>query len=344
MQVQVKIEQIIQEIGDAFTLELENHPEIANYKPGQFLNFFLDINGEEVVRQYSFSTSPYLNEKPGITIKRVPGGLASNYLGDQLKPGDSIEVSTPNGRFTTSTNNGRQILMVAGGSGITPLYSILKTILASESDSIISLFYANRNADSIIFRNQLDSFERQYESRLKVTHFLSENNNETLDNAIYRRLNPKDFQKYIDTYWKQNPEAFICGPDSIMKMSQDSLINLGVPDERIKTEAFVGSGFGENAAGHEEAFTEVIIENFNGAPVTFSANRNQSVLKSAFDAGFRLKHSCQESMCGACKVRLLSGKLNMKTNYALPDDELDQGYVLLCSGFPESDKLELQYE
>ncbi|MEQ9302552.1 MAG: ferredoxin--NADP reductase, partial [Marinoscillum sp.] len=308
------------------------------------LNFFLNINDREVVRQYSFSSSSLMGELPSVTIKKVPGGLVSNFIGENYRAGDEVFVSTPNGRFTTTFRNGRSILMVAGGSGITPLYSILKTILASESDSIISLFYANRNADSIIFRNQLDSLERQHESRLKVTHFLSENNNETLDNAIYRRLNPKDFQKYMDTYWKQNPEAFICGPDSMMKMSQEALINLGVPDERIKTEAFVGSGFGENAAGHEEAFTEVIIENFNGAPVTFSANRNQSVLKSAFDAGFRLKHSCQESMCGACKVRLLSGKLDMKTNYAFPDVELDQGYVLLCSGFPESDKLELQYE
>lgn len=343
MQVQVKIEQIIQETRDAFTLVLENHPEIENYKPGQFLNVFLDINGQEVVRQYSFSTSPILDALPGLTIKRVAHGLASNFLGDQLKPGDHIEVSTPNGRFTTSTKNGRQVLMVAGGSGITPLFSMLKTILTFEPETRVTLFNANRKEDSIIFKKQLDSLEKQYDGRLKVTHFLSDENQKDTSDVILRRLNPQDFQKYMDTHWKQNPEAFICGPDSLMKIAEESLINLGLPAERIKMEAFTGTGIEENIASQEETYSEVVIENFNGAPISFSANRNQSVLKSAFDAGFRLKHSCQESMCGACKVKLLSGKLNMKTNYALPDEELEQGYVLLCSGYPESDKLELQY-
>ncbi|MEQ8582448.1 MAG: ferredoxin--NADP reductase [Marinoscillum sp.] len=345
MKTRVKIEKVIRETSDAFTLVLENAPSIGSYLPGQFLNFFLDINGEEVVRQYSFSSSALIGEPPAVTIKKVAGGLASNFLGEHLRAGDEVSVSTPSGRFTTTYGERRRVLMVAGGSGITPLYSMMKSILAREPESQVTLLYANRSSESIIFKAGLDYLEQKYHGRLEVKHFLSAEDAgpEKQENTVFRKLNRFDFQKYVDAYWKESPEVFICGPDSLMDLSVVSLSDLGLSDDRIRVEAFTGTGGVENTNDASEACTQVEIRDFNGGPVAFRADRNQPVLKSALDAGIRLPHSCKESMCGACKVKLISGQLHMKTNYALPDDELEQGYVLLCSGFPQSEKLALQY-
>ncbi len=345
MKTRVKIERIIQETREAFTLVLENAPSIAQYLPGQFLNFFLQINGQEVVRQYSFSSSSFIGEPPSVTIKKVAGGLASNFIGEQLRAGDEVSVSPPNGRFTTTFGVARRVLMVAGGSGITPLYAMMKSILAQEPESRVTLLYANRSSESIIFKKELDHLERKYTGRLEVRHFLSAEDAglEKQENTFFRKLNRFDFQKYVDAYWKETPEVFICGPEALMNLSVESLTILGLSADQIKMEAFSGMPGIENRDDKPEAYTQVEIKDLNGEPITFTAESNQSVLKSALDAGIRLPHSCKESMCGACKVRLVSGQLNMKTNYALPDDEVEQGYVLLCSGFPQSEKLVLQY-
>ncbi|MBV6639183.1 MAG: ferredoxin--NADP reductase [Cyclobacteriaceae bacterium] len=338
----IKVKRVIRETPDAITLELEQHQIIARYQPGQFLNFFLEIDGKEVVRQYSFSSTALLNETPGVTIKKVDGGLASNYLIDHTKSGDSVMVSAPGGRFTTTFGKDRNVLMIAGGSGITPLFSILKSILSKESGSKVTLLYANKDYESIIFRNELESLQRQY-GRLHVTHFLS-----VQDTAIdthldikYRRINQSDLQKQLANT-ASHPEVFLCGPDSLMNFSSESLTTFGITPESIRTEAF--TGYGETSTNdNRQRQSEINIQNLDGKLISFLADQNKPILQSALEAGIRLPHSCKEAMCGTCKIRLTSGKINMKANYALPDDELDDGYVLLCSGFPESDILDMMY-
>ena len=178
-----------------------------------------------------------------------------------------------------------------------------------------------------------------------MKHFLSAEDAgpEKQENTVFRKLNRFDFQKYVDAYWKESPEVFICGPAGLMNLSVESLTNLGLSAGQIKMEAFSGSPGIENQDNKSEAYAQVEIRDFNGKPITFAADSNQSVLESALDAGIYLPHSCKKSMCGACKVKLISGQLHMKANYALADDEVEQGYVLLCSSFPQSEKLALQY-
>lgn len=340
MKASIKVKKVIRETPDAMTLELEQHQMIARYQPGQFLNFFLDIDGKEVVRQYSFSSTALLNETPGVTIKRVAGGLASNYLIDHTKAGDSVMVSDPGGRFTTTFGKDRNVLMIAGGSGITPLFSILKSILSKESGSKVTLLYASKDYESIIFRKELEALQQRYNG-LHVTHFLSvqETIIDTHLDLKYRRMNQSDLQHHVAA---GHLEVFICGPDSLMNFSSESLTTFGIAPETIRTEAF--TGYGETAAhDNRQSQSTINIHNLDGKAISFLADQNKPILQSALEAGIKLPHSCKEAMCGTCKIRLTSGKINMKANYALPDDELDDGYVLLCSGFPESDILDLMY-
>lgn len=343
MKASIKIEQVIRETPDAITLVLERNPMIEQYKPGQFLNFFVDVDGQEVVRQYSFSSSRLLNEKPKVTIKRVNGGAVSNHLIDTLNPGDSIVVSAPGGRFTTSFGTHRQVLLLAGGSGITPLFSLLKSILVAEPKSQVTLLYASKTYESIIFREELDALQQKYD-RFHLKYFLSSQNEVvyTSSDLLYRKIKEVDFQEYLNAFDKYTPEVFLCGPESFMSFSAETLNKLGVVVERIKTEVFSGYDKIESDHNHPNQ-SKVQIENFNGSTISFLADQNKPILQSALEAGIRLPHSCKEAMCGTCKIRLTSGKIKMKTNYALQDEEVDSGFVLLCSGFPESDILDMMY-
>ncbi|MEQ9219633.1 MAG: ferredoxin--NADP reductase [Cyclobacteriaceae bacterium] len=348
MKASIKIEQVIRETPDAITLELEQHRMIERYQPGQFLNFFLDIDGREVVRQYSFSSTALLNETPKVTIKRVNGGLVSNHLIDTLNPGDSIVVSAPGGRFTTSFGEHRHVLLLAGGSGITPLFSLLKSILVAEPKSQVTLLYASKTYESIIFREELDALHQKYD-KFHLKYFLSSQNEVvyTSSDLFYRRVREADFQDYLDEFDVYSPEIFLCGPESFMSFSAETLNKLGVTPEGIKTEVFSGYekiGSDHNQPNHNQPNqSQVQIKNIDGTTISFLADQNKPVLQSALEAGIRLPHSCKEAMCGTCRIKLRSGKISMKANYALQDDEVDSGYVLLCSGFPESDILDMMY-
>ncbi|MEQ8881094.1 MAG: ferredoxin--NADP reductase [Cyclobacteriaceae bacterium] len=343
MKASIKIEQVIRETPDAISLVLERNPMIEQYQPGQFLNFFVDVDGQEVVRQYSFSSSALLNETPKVTIKSVNGGLVSNHLIDTLNPGDSIVVSAPGGRFTTSFGEHRQVLLLAGGSGITPLFSLLKSILVAEPKSQVTLLYASKTYESIIFREELDALHQKYD-RFHLKYFLSSQDEVvyTSSDLFYRRVREADFQEYLNAFDRYTPEVFLCGPESFMSFSAETLNKLGVVPERIKTEVF--SGYEKIGSDHNQPNqSHVQIKNIDGSTVSFLADQNKPVLQSALEAGIRLPHSCKEAMCGTCRIKLRSGKINMKANYALQDEEVDSGYVLLCSGFPESDILDMMY-
>ncbi|MEQ8336111.1 MAG: FAD-binding oxidoreductase, partial [Cyclobacteriaceae bacterium] len=251
MKASIKIEQVIRETPDAITLELEQHRMIERYQPGQFLNFFLDIDGREVVRQYSFSSTALLNETPKVTIKRVNGGLVSNHLIDTLNPGDSIVVSAPGGRFTTSFGEHRHVLLLAGGSGITPLFSLLKSILVAEPKSQVTLLYASKTYESIIFREELDALHQKYD-KFHLKYFLSSQNEVvyTSSDLFYRRVREADFQDYLDEFDVYSPEIFLCGPESFMSFSAETLNKLGVTPEGIKTEVF--SGYEKIGSDHNQ--------------------------------------------------------------------------------------------
>lgn len=350
MKFPVRIKKIINESQNAYTLVLEDHPALADYQPGQFVNIYGKINGKEISRPYSFSSSQLLNEVPKITIKKVPGGQISNYLYENKKEGDSIEVSEPSGRFTTTYGKTkRQLFMIAGGSGITPIFSILKSVLYAEPSSSVTLLYANRDEGSIIFQSQLNELEMLYGKRLKVIHFLvsiaaSKNNGK----KRVGRISEKDIKEFQESalHRGEQLEVFVCGPNGLMDSSIASLLKLGVEKNQIKTEYFIASTLltGSEGSVTGSDFAHIELRNFNGETVRFSTPKDQPILQSAFRKNYKLPHSCQEAMCGTCKVKLIEGEIEMKENYALPDEELENGYVLLCTGLPKSEKIVAAYD
>ena len=170
----LKVKEIIQETSDAITIVFQEPAEGISYKAGQFLTLIVNINGEEVRRSYSLCTSTLTDKDPAVTVKRVEGGRMSNFLADSVKVGDTIKVMEPMGKFTTDlkVENKRHLVLFGGGSGITPLLAITKEILHGEPNSIISLIYANRNLDCIIFKDKLETIQRDFEGRFHVIHIL----------------------------------------------------------------------------------------------------------------------------------------------------------------------------
>jgi ring-1,2-phenylacetyl-CoA epoxidase subunit PaaE len=328
---------------------LENKSEVKAYKPGQFVSVFNEINGEEVSRSYSFSSSSFLKESPALTIKKMPEGLVSNFLADNLAVGDQLEISQPSGRFTTTYNTTkRHLLMIAGGSGITPIFSILKTVLHEEQESRVTLYYANRNSESIIFKDQLNELEKLYPNRFTLTHFLEAFGQFDIsqERLVYGRISEISLPEFLKNYVKtiEHLQVFVCGQDGLMSFSIATLLRLGLEKSQIQTEYFgldSEEKVGSSSSTAETA--QVEIRNFNGNTIHFNVLKDQPVLQPAFDQHYKLPHSCQEAMCGTCKVKLLEGEVDMEENYALPDDELEKGYVLLCVGYPQSDKVVLTY-
>jgi len=349
MKLFIKIERILKETKDAFTLILENKSEVKTYQPGQFVNVFSEINGEEVSRSYSFSSSPFLNESPALTIKRMPEGLMSNYLADNLTVGDQLEISQPSGRFTTTYGTvKRHLLMIAGGSGITPIFSILKTVLHEEPKSRVTLYYANRNSESIIFNDRLNELVKLYPNRFTLIHFLEaiDQADTSRENLVFGRISEVALAGFLknDVKTIEHLQVFVCGPDGLMSFSIATLLRLGLEKGQIRTEYF-GLGREETIkrSSNTAETAQVELRNFNGNTIHFNVPKDHPVLQSAFDQNYKLPHSCQEAMCGTCKVKLLKGEIEMKENYALPDEELERGYVLLCVGYPQSDKIVLTY-
>ncbi len=208
------VRSIVKETADAITITFEMPAEGLPYEAGQFLTLILDIDGDEVRRSYSLCTAPAVDPHPAVTVKRVASGQVSNYLNDTLKPGDTIHVAEPAGTFTTQVDaaNKRHLVMFGGGSGITPLMGLLKSVLHTESQSRVSLIYANRAADSIIFRQQLASLREQYIDRLHVVHVLEDatDHPDAQEGQVLTERVP-DLLKSL-SFSEATTEYFLCGP------------------------------------------------------------------------------------------------------------------------------------
>ena len=337
----VKIKSIIHETNDAFTIKFENDPIFNSYKSGQFINVFANINGEEVSRSYSFSSSPKLEELPAITIKRVDNGLVSNHLYREININENLLVSEPLGRFELTQNGKKYKVFIAGGSGITPIFSMIKTTVKDSNDNIL-LLYANQNIDSIIFKKKLLELQDQYLDRLEVIHFLEKApidkqkmkiESGRIDKNSLKKLLP--VQSSIDSF-------YLCGSQNMMENLKTYLLALGISEDQILTENF-STGPKEYTIENTENSKATVKIVIDGKPLIIKADKSKPILQSALEQGFNLPHSCQEALCGSCKIKLLKGKVNMVENYALADNDVSNGMVLLCSSLPDSDEIELSY-
>jgi ring-1,2-phenylacetyl-CoA epoxidase subunit PaaE len=345
------IKQIVQETKDAITLVFDQPATKLSYKPGQFLTLIVNIGGKEIRRSYSLCSSPYLDENPAVTVKRVDNGLMSNWLPDNLKPGSSIKIMEPMGQFTTEyvKSNKRHIVMFAGGSGITPMMSIIKSLITQEPDSIVSLIYCNRNIDSIIFKDALEQWATKYEGRLHVIHVLDEApmNWQGYSGLLNHDMLVKLFERIPD--WGIDKTTYLmCGPEGMMKNVETLLDAHKIPRDKIFKESFVTGTIDKKEKKEEAAATtsankarEVTIR-YDGNEFKFMVEPNRTILETALDQGIDLPYSCQSGLCTACRGKALSGKVKLDEEDGLSQSEKAEGYVLTCVGHPLTDDVVIE--
>lgn len=345
----LKVKQIVKETKDAISVVFEQPSNKINYKAGQFLTLIVMVNGKEVRRAYSLCSSPFNDTDLVVTVKRVDKGLMSNWLPDNLKAGERVKVMAPTGHFTTDykKENKRHLVMFAGGSGITPMMSIIKSTLTQEPDSICSLIYCNRDIDSIIFKDAFDQLQITHAGRLHVIHVLdtAPMNWQGYSGLLNREMLTKLFERIPD--WGIGSTTYLmCGPEGMMKNVEALLAERSIPKEKIFKESFVQGTINkeekkEVVSSGEKKAREVTIR-YDGEEYKVLVEPDRTILETALDQGIDLPYSCQSGLCTACRGKALSGQVKLDEEEGLSQSERAEGYVLTCVGHPLTDDVVIE--
>lgn len=350
----LKVSKVNRETADAVSIEFEIPSELTNefkYTQGQYLTFLLNQKGQEIRRSYSLCSAPATDSNLKVAVKEVPNGLASTFLNRVLKEGDYLESMPPMGNFYVDLNSSNQLkyVGVAAGSGITPILSILKQTLSTETKSEFVLIYSNKNKDSIIFNNELDSLVKKFDGRLKVLHVLSRQ--DTGNDLLNGRLE----KAKIEAIFNQEKlfgfnHFFICGPEEMIMNANQLLLDKGIDKSKIHFELFTTpvlmNSSNKTEVSHSDfsgdSKVKVIID---GIETNFTLNSDgASVLDAAMDAGADAPFSCKGAVCCTCKAKIISGKAELMMNYALTDKEVEDGYILTCQAHPRSEELVVDFD
>lgn len=347
-----------QETADAVSISFLIPDELRDkfqYKAGQYLTLELDVNGEKVRRAYSLCSCPLTDDQLTVTVKKVEGGKVSNKLNGPLQLGQTILVMPPEGRFTPEIdpNNKKHYFLFAGGSGITPMMSIIRTVLKAEPNSCITLIYANRNKNSVIFKNELEELAKTEKARLDVVH--------SYDTADMFWFGLKGFlttdvvKKQVAKYDRGLPKVFyICGPGELMATVKNGLIQMNIPQDTIHIEYFIAptsnkeetqvtapsapvSASADSAEGTQLKLT------LNGATHDIFVKNKKTILAAAQDAGLDPPYSCEAGICSTCMAKVTHGKVRMIENNILTEKEVANGYVLTCQALCESAEVSVEY-
>jgi ring-1,2-phenylacetyl-CoA epoxidase subunit PaaE len=342
-QLQLKIIRIIPETKNASTFVIERsdgHP--LHYEAGQFLTLIVTPKETQLRRSYSFSSTPLFDDFISITIKRIANGEASRWLLDHLGSGDNVVSLPASGKFTVETNieQSRQFFFIVAGSGITPAFSLIKKILIKEPHSEVFLFYQNRDEDNIIFEAQLLILQNDHPLKFKWVNFLSRPRNRFWQ---AERLNNPSLEKWIRAYWniEKKQACFLCGPTSFMRMAQFTLKEMGVTDDSIRKEYFTVDFIPPPPFIVNPGFREIMILR-NNLVFRLRAAYPTNILQAALDNHIQLPYSCRGGRCSTCVARLIKGKVKMSINEVLTEQEVKEGWVLTCVGYPETD-IELSF-
>lgn len=350
----LKVSRIIRETPDAVSIAFQVPPHLKSqfsYQAGQYLTFHHVINGEEVRRSYSVCSSPYLDEMPVIAVKKVENGRMSSYFNDHLKEGDILEAMPPMGKFIVVPEASRKAhyVLIGGGSGITPLYSILLTVLHQEPNSTITLLYANRNEVSVIFAAALKEMAATYPERLDIVYVYD--NPPAGWHGLSGFLTTPMIHQVLRQHVEKPREAvyYICGPGPLMQMAKSSLEMAGIPADHVKTEYFSAVSSETKAAPPVSATEDATIPHdvkveVYGKEHTITVKPGDTILNAAQDAGLEPPFSCTVGVCTTCRARVLSGKVHMDEREGLSDAEINEGFVLTCQSHPLTDGVHVIYE
>ena len=345
---------IVDETAEARSIRFDVPPELRErfrFRPGQHLTLRAEIGGEEVRRNYSLCVAPGEGELK-VTVKRIAGGLFSNWANDTLKPGDRIDVMEPHGSFTWEFDPqaANHYAAFAGGSGITPVMSLLRTALIEEPASRFTLFYGNRDSQSVIFLDALARLKNRFMDRLEVHHFLAE---EAEDIDLFNGMLDRAKCGEILEHLVEPSEAaafFICGPGPMMDAAEQALIEREVAPDRIHLERFTADRPPEALQAQLDALSReaqgaTILVTLDGRRrrVPFSAEAG-NILDSARLAGLPAPFACKAGVCATCRARVVAGAVEMAARYGLTDEEVAAGYVLTCQSVPKGEGLEVDYD
>jgi 3-ketosteroid 9alpha-monooxygenase subunit B len=336
----LRVKQVVRETHDAssFVLDIpDNLRSTFRYRPGQFCTFRVQVGGDEQLRSYSMSSAPETDRDLTVTVKRVTGGLVSNWFLDNLGAGDAVEVTKPAGVFCPQDSE-RAVLGLCGGSGITPVMSITKHVLAA-TPRPVRLLYANRDRESVIFDDVLSSLCARHRDRLAVRrHFDSEGGFPALESIV-------DF-----VAGELEADFYVCGPGPFMDLVESTLQDLGVEQHRVFIERFLVEQPEKDAAvvatpaeAPRDVPDEVTVI-LGGKTVVASYQLGDTLLETARRSGLRPPFSCESGNCATCMAFLKEGAATMRVNNALTPDEVEEGWVLTCQGLPRGPVVTVEYE
>jgi ring-1,2-phenylacetyl-CoA epoxidase subunit PaaE len=339
----LKVRQIIREVEDAKTFVFERtdgKPLI--YKAGQFLTFMINLHGHEVRRSYSMSSAPGVDEHPSITVKRVPNGGISRFWIDQVREGDIFTTLFPSGRFVLEdvVPIKRDIVLVGAGSGITPLFSILKQTLTTEPDSYITLIYASRNVGNTLFWHQIMDWQARFPEHFQAIHIHSQPADDW--NGIRGRINNTRLEQLVNKslkFDKTNARFFICGPFDLMRSAEITLHFMGFSKDQIRKENFVITSASPPAWVSNP---HNIVLNFRQKLYHLHVPAHMTILDAALAQGIHLPYSCKGGRCSTCAAICKTGTVHMSVNEVLTDRDLSEGWILTCSSYIDSDNVTIE--
>jgi 3-ketosteroid 9alpha-monooxygenase subunit B len=347
----LRVRQVVQETPDARSFVLEAPDDLSDlfaYRAGQFCTFKVRVGDEDLFRSYSMSSAPETGEPLTVTVKRVPGGAVSTWLLDNVTEGDVLEATKPSGVFTVPEGDA-PVVALCGGSGVTPIMSITRSVLASTGRTV-QILYANRDAASVIFGDEIDRLAREHADRLEVRHHLdSEGGYLTADDVAGFAAGAGERALY-----------FLCGPTPFMDLVEQTLLGLGIPPERILLERFgdqpgpsVGEPFPGPEAGTladdtavegETDATETVTVVLKGSRTDVAYRPGDTILQTARAGGLQPPFSCEAGNCATCMALLHDGSARMLTNNALTPEEVEEGWVLTCQALPQGRQVTVEYE
>jgi ring-1,2-phenylacetyl-CoA epoxidase subunit PaaE len=341
------------ETRDAIAVTFDLPPELEDafaYQQGQHLTLRAMIAGEDVRRSYSICSAVQDN-RLRVAIKRVNGGLFSTWANECIRPGVTIDVMPPEGRFNLplEPDSRRHYLAFAAGSGITPILSIIKTTLIAEPHSRFTLLYGNRASSSVIFRDELTDLKDQYLERLNLVYIMSR---EPQDIELFHGRITEDKCRALFQHWLrvENVDyAFICGPEDMMHGVSAALQEAGMPSARIRIELFAAAAAKTErkprAVSAEPRHQTEVTVIMDGSHATFTMDKDkESLLDAGLRAGIDMRYSCKGGVCSTCRCKVLEGQVDMDVNYALEDYEVARGFVLGCQSFPVTDKVVVDFD
>lgn len=350
----LQVQDIVKETADCVSVAFEVPENLADdyqFRPGQYLTLEATIDGEAVRRSYSLCSSPFDGELR-VAIKEVEGGKFSTWANNELEAGSTMRVMTPDGNFTANIDAAAKHNYVgfAAGSGITPIFSIMKSVLENEEESTFTLFYGNKTATSVIFKEQIEALKNRYMKRLEVHHVLSREDQGT--DYLKGRIDGDKCKTFSERFFDLNTvdAYFLCGPEAMINGVSQELQNLGASKDTIHYELFTSPAqalAGKTKVGKEstkkiDSQVTVILD---GDETHFGLNSDgNSILDAALDAGSDVPYACKGAVCCTCRAKVIEGEVEMVMNYALEDDEVEDGYILTCQSHPRSEKVVVSFD